>query len=153
MTLTNKLFASTAAGFALAFAVAAGPVAAQPAPTPEAYQTVLEGLDINVDTLGMGDFTTANVAADDPFGDLEVDLTVVGDDNIGTWLATQSVEQLSELVQRCAVIMANAATYPTEASAFCDSAINIIEGTTDAATPPADATAPATPAPTPTPTP
>jgi hypothetical protein len=92
---------------------------------------------MNIDAVGVGTsaFTTDNVAADAPFGDIAVDLGVVDVDAVGGFLASLNRDQVVETLQRCRVITENMATYSVEVVAFCNTVFDIVEPTTSAAAP------------------
>lgn len=132
----KQTLVTTTAGLALILGFAAAPALAQLG-------------TIDLEAVGAGDFTTANVAVEDPFGDLEVDTAVTDPAAIGTALGTWTNEQLTELAQRCAVISENATVYSADAVAYCAAALPVI-GTPAAGEAPA---APAGEAPAPAPAP
>jgi hypothetical protein len=68
-------------------------------------------------------FTIENVTADNPFGEMPVDLTAIDVANIEGFLSTLTTEQRLELQQRCVVVAANAANYAPEAVAMCEAVV------------------------------
>ncbi|MCW5697608.1 MAG: hypothetical protein KIS96_12855 [Bauldia sp.] len=103
---------------------------------------------VDVDAVGMGEFTLETVDPADPFGDIEVNVSATADANaIAGFLATLTAEQLTELTQRCLVIEANADNYAEADVNFCALALALLRasgdapaaGEDDAAAPPDDA--------------
>jgi hypothetical protein len=150
MNVKPNLFITTAAGIALAAALSAGPAFAQ-----ADWRATIDAFGIDAEAVGAGDFTTANVAVEDPFGDLEVDTAVTDPAVVGAALATWTPELLTELVQRCNVILEAGTTYAADVGAYCTVVIEDIFGAGDDAAPAAGATpleptpAPMTPPPAP----
>jgi hypothetical protein len=72
-------------------------------------------------------FTMENVAADNPFGELPVDLAAIDVANVEAFLATLTVEQRLELQQRCVVVTGNAANYAAEALALCTAVVAVAQ--------------------------
>lgn len=68
-------------------------------------------------------FTMENVAADNPFGELPVDLAAIDVANIEGFLSTLTTEQRLELQQRCVVVTGNGANYAPEAVAMCEAVL------------------------------
>lgn len=64
-------------------------------------------------------FNVDNVMPDDPFGDIDVDMAMVGD-QLRSWGEGLSDEQRLEISNRCAVITTNMANYDTAAVNFCN---------------------------------
>ncbi len=93
--------ATAGAAIALTLAWASAPLA-QPAPSA---------------------FTTENISAEAPFGDLPIDVAMINVDDIEAYLAdlvqTLSPDQQAELEQRCVVISTNADMYPAPAVTLC----------------------------------
>lgn len=105
----------------------------------EAFGVVPE---LDVDAIGMGDFTPETVDPADPFGDLDFDVTATSDANaIAGFLASLTQEQLTELTQRCVVIEANADTYDDSDVNFCALTLDLLRGSNNGAGPD-DAAAP-----------
>jgi len=99
---------------------------------------------VDVDAVGMGEFTPETVDPADPFGDIEVDVTATADANaIAGFLATLTPEQLTELTQRCLVIEANAGDYADADVNFCALALDLLRSSGDAPDDSDDAAAPA----------
>lgn len=137
MNLKPNLLITTAAGIALAAALSAGPALAQ-----ADWRVTIDALGIDAEAVGAGDFTTATVAVEDPFGDLEVDAAVTDPAVIGAAIATWTPEQLTELVQRCNVILEAGTAYAADVTAYCGVIIDDIFAAGDGAAAPAAPEAP-----------
>ena len=72
-------------------------------------------------------FTAENIAPDNPFGELPVDMAAIDITDIEAYLSTMTVEQRPELQQRCVVIVGNSEGYATEAVALCEAVIAAAE--------------------------
>jgi hypothetical protein len=149
MNLKPNLLITTAAGVALATVLAAGSAFAQ-----ADWRATIDALAIDAEAVGAGDFTTATVAVEDPFGDLEVDTAATDPAVIGAAIAVWTPEQLTELVERCNVILEAGTTYAADVTAYCGVIVDDIFAAGDAAAAPGAAPMLPTPAPmTPTPPP
>jgi hypothetical protein len=76
------------------------------------------------DAAGQGEalqerFSIDNVMSDDPFGEIDVDMAMVGD-QLRDWGSGLNEEQRIEVTERCGVITGNPANYDTSAVNFCN---------------------------------
>ena len=72
-------------------------------------------------TPSSGPWTTDNVAAARPFGNIDVSGAGTSTDSVRTWTQGRSASERSELSGRCSIINnpANSARYPANAQRFC----------------------------------
>jgi len=68
-----------------------------------------------------GNWSTANVTANDPFGTINVNAAGTTQDSIRSWAQGRSAAERTELMGRCGVIseQGNAQRYPAHAQQFC----------------------------------
>jgi hypothetical protein len=93
--------------------------------------------------VGPSAFTTDNVVPANPFGELPVDPATIDLNNVAAFLDTLTVEQRTELQQRCAVISANPMTYEAAAVTLCTSVVAAAAGEGAAPAAPMELMAPA----------
>jgi opacity protein-like surface antigen len=105
--MKSKLFAAVA--LTALMATSSMPAVAQSV-SPSGGQSDATGAP----STGSGEFTVDNVMPDQPFGDMELDMSAALPGNM-------SAEQMAELSGRCDVITANKEKYDPRYSTFCES--------------------------------
>lgn len=64
-------------------------------------------------------WTRAEVSPDNPFGDLDVNIEMVGEAEIPAFFNSLTPQQLAELQGRCGVLVQNEADYDEQAVTWC----------------------------------
>jgi hypothetical protein len=109
------------------------------------WPTTLEQMNLDLEEIGASGFAAGEVDPANPFGTLPISLSSVDVNAVGERLASLTREEVVEVLQRCRVIVDNAALYSAIAIAYCTTAFDIVRAGTERAPQPVQSVLPPAP--------